>query len=236
LRGVVQMNPMRQRGLRLLERRGRVGERVRSARVHDVFIGRTGHGRPDHGVFRILWVELGERLADDLFVPPNARPRVAAKGGRFLRGDVNAPHARQMLNGDAERTGNVWRYHDRLRALLGAGQQDHRARQAEDQTTQKVRFHRTLSFFSFHRSATKPVAMKHVTVSDPSNSCLLIRLFQQATRYSVHGWPVRPFPRTCANFSVSSRPRRPANSIWPRVAGQRGSAVRDVATIEPTRC
>jgi hypothetical protein len=65
---------------------------------------------------------------------------------------------------------------------------------------------------------------------------LLIRLFQQATRYSVGGWPVRSFLRTCASFSVSSRPRRPASSIWPRVAGRRVSAVRAADTSEPTRC
>jgi hypothetical protein len=70
----------------------------------------------------------------------------------------------------------------------------------------------------------------------PSFSQRDIRLFQQATTYSVGGWPVRRFPRTCVSSSVSSRPRKLVNGIWSPVVGRRGSAVRDVATTEPTRC
>jgi hypothetical protein len=54
---------------------------------------------------------------------------------------------------------------------------------------------------------------------------LLIRLFQQTTRCSVGGWPGRPFPRTCASFNVSSRPRVEIDDTWvggPQ-AGLRGS-------------
>jgi len=72
-------------------------------------------------------------------------------------------------------------------------------------------------------------------VALPLTQLLLIRLFQQATRYSVGGWPGRPFPRTCASFNVSSRPRKPAKRIWRPVAGRMVSSVRGVDTGEPMR-
>jgi len=63
---------------------------------------------------------------------------------------------------------------------------------------------------------------------------LLIRLFQPATSCSVRVWRARHFRRICANFSVNSQQRTPANSISLRAAGRTGSAVHDVDTDEPT--
>ena len=66
------------------------------------------------------------------------------------------------------------------------------------------------------------------------NVLLLIRLFQPATSCSVRVWRARHFRRICANFSVNSQQRTPANSISLRAAGRTGSAVHDVDTDEPT--
>jgi hypothetical protein len=59
---------------------------------------------------------------------------------------------------------------------------------------------------------------------------LLIRLFQHATICSVGGCRARHFQRIWASFSVDSRPKRPASSIWRRVAGRRVSRARAVDT------
>jgi len=72
------------------------------------------------------------------------------------------------------------------------------------------------------------------TSNPPVNSFLLIRLFQPATSCSVRVWRARHFRRICANFSVNSQQRTPANSISLRAAGRTGSAVHDVDTDEPT--
>jgi hypothetical protein len=61
-------------------------------------------------------------------------------------------------------------------------------------------------------------------------SLLLIRLFQHATICSVGGCRARHFQRIWASFSVDSRPKRPASSIWQRVAGRRVSRARAVDT------
>src|SRR5882724_8324547 len=59
---------------------------------------------------------------------------------------------------------------------------------------------------------------------------MLIRLFQQATRYSVGACRGHPFLRACANFSVSSPAKRLASSIWQPVAGPMALRVSAVGT------
>ena len=59
---------------------------------------------------------------------------------------------------------------------------------------------------------------------------LLIRLFQQDTRYSVRAWRGQRFPVVCENSSGSSPAKRAVRSIWPPVVGLMDLSVRDVGT------
>ena len=64
----------------------------------------------------------------------------------------------------------------------------------------------------------------------PSFSQRDIRLFQHATICSVGACRARRFRRICESFSVNSQPKKPASSIWRRVAGRRVSPARAVDT------
>ena len=74
--------------------------------------------------------------------------------------------------------------------------------------------------------ATPPVVLAEL---------LLIRLFQHATICSVSACRARRFRRMCLSFSVNSRPKWPASSIWRRVAGRTVSHALAVDTGVRTR-
>jgi hypothetical protein len=63
-----------------------------------------------------------------------------------------------------------------------------------------------------------------------NRALMLIRLFQQDTRYSVRAWRGLRFPVVCENSSGSSAAKRPVRSIWPRVVGLMDLSVLDVGT------
>jgi hypothetical protein len=67
-----------------------------------------------------------------------------------------------------------------------------------------------------------------------TSKLLLIRLLQQATRYSMRACHDRHFLRVCENFSFSSLPKRPAKIIWLPVAGLMVSPVLGAGTGQPT--
>jgi hypothetical protein len=77
-------------------------------------------------------------------------------------------------------------------------------------------------------SSRKGKPKKYLPLTDEVifSHLMLIRLFQQDTRYGVRGCRARLFPGVCANFNSSSPAKRPARNIWLPVVGLMASRVR----------
>lgn len=78
---------------------------------------------------------------------------------------------------------------------------------------------------SLARPGGNITGLTHITTE-----LMLIRLFQQDTRYSVRAWRGLRFRVVCENSSGSLPTKRPVRSIWPPVVGLMDLSVRGVGT------
>lgn len=85
------------------------------------------------------------------------------------------------------------------------------------------------SYFGFRESPFSVTPDPRFFYANPTY-LMLIRLFQQDTRYSVRAWGGQRFPVVCENSSGSSPAKRPVRSIWLRVVGLMDLSVRGVGT------